>query len=100
MAQGTPYSQVPLIDDKTVKNTYADGCVGINVTSGNVYVTFASVATDYGQNVDPAPQHRLVSARLVMPIPGAVALRDLLTQMIERLVADGALVQRTGAAAD
>ena len=56
-------------------------------------MTFASVAADHG-----APQvesQRIVSARIVMPIIGAVELRDLLTQLIDALTAQGVIISET-----
>jgi hypothetical protein len=71
----------PLMDDLSVKEAFADFCVGLNVLNGNFHMTFASVIADH--RTDDAPHRRAVSARLVMPITGAIELRDLLTTAIE-----------------
>jgi hypothetical protein len=46
-------------------------------------MTFASVIADH--STDAAPHRRAVSSRLVMPLNGAIELRDLLTTAIEAL---------------
>jgi hypothetical protein len=46
-------------------------------------MTFASVIADHRR--EDASHRRVVSSRLVMPITGAIELRDLLTTAIEAL---------------
>ena len=87
MAQTTPQAGMPLIDDVTVKNSFADSCAGVNFINGNVHITLASVITDHTR--DPARSDRLVSARIVTPIVGAIELRDLLSRMIDALISQG-----------
>ena len=56
-------------------------------------MTFASVTADHS-----APQtasKRIVSARIVMPIIGAIELRDLLTQLIDALTEQGVIIPET-----
>lgn len=89
----TDRSALPLIDDVTVKDVFADFCTGLNFVHGNLHMTFASVTADH--SIDDAPPRRIVSARLVMPITGAVELRDLLTQVIDALTAQGVIVPET-----
>ena len=80
---------VPLVDDVTVKDLFADTCVGAIFTNGNVHMTFAS---DTGSHVrDPAPLSRVVSCRLVMPISGVVDFRDTLNRVIDYLIRQGAI---------
>jgi hypothetical protein len=86
-------SALPLIDDVTVKDTFADFCTGLNFAHGNLHMTFASVTADH--SADQAPTRRIVSARVVMPITGAIELRDLLTQLIDALTAQGVIVPET-----
>ena len=86
-------SALPLIDDVTVKDTFADFCTGLNFAHGNLHMTFASVTADH--SADQAPTRRIVSARVVMPIAGAIELRDLLTQLIDALTAQGVIVPET-----
>lgn len=74
---------LPLKDDMSVKEVFADHCAGLNVLNGNVHITFASVVADHSE--DPAPSRRIVSARVVMPIAGITELRDILGQMAEAL---------------
>ena len=58
----TDRSALPLIDDVTVKDTFADFCTGLNFAHGNLHMTFASVTADH--SADQAPTRRIVSARL------------------------------------
>jgi len=52
-------------------------------------MTFASVTADHSS--PRASSKRVVSARIVMPIIGAIELRDLLTQLIDALTAQGVI---------
>jgi hypothetical protein len=52
-------------------------------------MTFASVTADHSANL--ASSKRIVSARIVMPIIGAIELRDLLTQLIDALTEQGVI---------
>jgi hypothetical protein len=89
----TDRSALPLIDDVTVKDTFADFCTGLNFAYGNLNMTFASVTADH--SADQAPTRRIVSARIVMPITGAIELKDLLTQLLDALTAQGVIVPET-----
>lgn len=83
-------STLPLADDGTVKDSFADFCTGLNFAHGNVHMTFASLPADHSR--DDAPSKRVVSARIVMPITGAIELRDLLTEIINALTAQGVII--------
>ena len=78
-----------LMDDTTVKDVFAEFCTGLNFVHGNLHMTFASVTADYSS--PQAPSKRVVPARIVMPIIGAMELRDLLTQLIDALTEQGVL---------
>ena len=78
---------LPLTDDVTVKDVFADSCAGLNVLNGNVHITFASIIADHSEK--SAPSRCVVSARIVMPIAGAAELKDLLTQLVDALAAQG-----------
>jgi hypothetical protein len=82
---------LPLVDDITVKDTVADTCVGVSVVAGSVHMTFASLTANH--TINPAPLQRIVSSRLVMPIPSMVGLRDLLNQLIDALTTQGVITQ-------
>lgn len=85
----------PLEDNTRVTDAFADVCAGVNVLNGNVHITFASVVADHSE--EPEPLRRVVSARVVMPIAGAAELRDLLTQLMDAVAAQGAVVPRQSA---
>jgi hypothetical protein len=74
---------LPIVDDNAVKDSFAEFFTGVNFVHGNLHMTFASVTADH--SADKAPLKRVVSARIVMPIIGAIKLRDLLTQLIDAL---------------
>jgi hypothetical protein len=83
-------TSLPLVDDIGVKDVFAEFCTGLNFVHGNVHMTFASVTADHSKH--QTPSNRVVSARLVMPIIGAMELRDLLTQLIDALTAQGVII--------
>jgi hypothetical protein len=89
MAKTTQPPALPLVDDATVKDTLAETCVGASVVAGNVHITFASVTTDY--TIDPSPAKRVVSCRLVMPIPGILELQEIIRQVVDALKAQGVI---------
>ena len=84
---------LPLVDDPAVKDVFAEFCTELNFVHGNLHMTFASVTADYSS--PQAPSKRMVSARIVMPIIGAIELRDLLTQLIDTLTEQGVIIPET-----
>src|SRR5215813_10055902 len=85
--------ELPLVEDLTVKEAFAEFCTGLNFVHGNLHMTFASVTADHSSS--DASSKRIVSARIVMPIIGALELRDLLTQLIDALAAQGVIIPET-----
>jgi len=81
-------SILPLKDNASVSNVFSDFCAGLNVLNGNVHMTFATVVADHSE--EGAPARRVISARIVLPIAGAVELRQMLGQVIDALAAQGA----------
>jgi hypothetical protein len=69
---------------------FAEFSTGLNFVYGNVHMTFASVTADHSS--PRASSKRVVSARIVMPMIGAIELRDLLTQFIDALTAQGVII--------
>jgi hypothetical protein len=90
MRQTDQSSALAFVDDITVKDSFADFCTGLNFAHGNLHITLASVTADH--STDQALSKRVVSARVVMPITGAIELRDLLTQLIDALAAQGVII--------
>ena len=82
--------ELPLVDDPAVNDVFAEFCTGLNFVHGNLHMTFASVTADHSAN--RAPSKRVISARIVMPIIGAIELRDLLTQLIDALTEQGVII--------
>jgi hypothetical protein len=93
MEQDNDLTARPLVDDPTVKDVFAEVCTGLNFVHGNLHMTFASVTADYSS--PQAPSKRVVSARIVMPIIGAMELRELLTQLIDALTEQGVIFPET-----
>jgi hypothetical protein len=87
MVQSATQQPPPLVEDATVKDAFADFCIGISLVGANLHMTFASLTADHTKPT--APPARVVSARLVMALPGAVELRDLLTQIIDSAAKQG-----------
>ena len=93
MERDDDLAALPLVDDPTVKDVFAEFCTGLNFVHGNLHMTFASVTADH--TAPQAESKRIVSARIVMPIIGAVELRDLLTQLIDALTEQGLIISET-----
>jgi hypothetical protein len=83
----TPPQPLPLINDPTVRDVFADELAGITVTNGNINLTFAAVRADHSKM--PATHHRVVTARLVIPIPAGVQVKATLEQILNDLQAKG-----------
>ncbi len=89
MPRSTSPQALLLVDDVTIKESFADGCVGINFSNGNFHFTFITLSADHGKN--PAPIKRVVSARVVLTLSGTLELRDMLTQLIDMLRKQGTI---------
>jgi hypothetical protein len=89
MEQDSDLATLPLIDDPTVKDVFAEFCTGLNFVHGNLHMTFAAVTADH--SAPQAASKRVVSALIVMPIIGAVELRDLLGRLIDTLAEQGVI---------
>ena len=46
---------LPLANDLSVKEVFADACVGVNVLNGNVHFTFAAVVADHALPINETP---------------------------------------------
>ena len=90
MERDDDFGALPLIDDPTVKDVFAEFCTGLNFVHGNLHMTFASITADHSS--PQAPSKRVVSARIVMPIIGVIELRDTLTQLIDALTEQGVIL--------
>jgi hypothetical protein len=93
MEKTEEFAALPFVDDLTVKDVFAEFCIGLNFVHGNLHMTFASVTADH--TVPQAETKRIVSARIVMPIIGAIELRDLLTLLINTLTEQGVIIPET-----
>lgn len=89
MPQSEAQPVPPYVDDLNVKDIFADSCAGINFSNGNFHFTFVSLTADHSSS--PPPTKRIVSARIVLSTAGGIELRDMLTQFIHMLTAQGAL---------
>jgi hypothetical protein len=93
MKQAEDLASLPFVDDLTVKDSFAEFCTGLNFVHGNLHMTFASVTADHSSH--QSPPKRIVSARIVMPKIGPIDLRDLLTQLVDALTAQGVIAPET-----
>src|SRR6516165_3580734 len=87
MERDDDLTALSLANDPSVKDVFAEFCTGLNFVHGNVHMTFSSITADHSSH--RASSKRVVSARIVMPIVGAIELRDMLTQIIDALTAQG-----------
>lgn len=87
--------QLPLIDNLSVMETFADNIVGITANHGNVNITFASVRGDHSQI--PPKNYRYVSARIVLPLSAIIELHTLLSQMFMNLEEQGIIKRNSSA---
>ena len=81
---------IPLVEDISVKESFSDSYAGTSFVNGNVHITFTSITDDHTK--DPTLSRRIVTARVVMSIAGAIDLRDTLTRLIDMLVAQGTAI--------
>jgi hypothetical protein len=81
----TKPAPIPLdfVDNPHAPDVFADGPSGIAYFGGVVRLTFES--TRVSHITSPGPIHRVVIGRLAMPIGGAKALRDLLTDYLKKI---------------
>ena len=54
MERDNDLTALPLIDDPTVKDVFAEFCTGLNFVHGNLHMTFASVTADYSSPEAPS----------------------------------------------
>jgi hypothetical protein len=87
MVQSATQQPPPFVEDVTVKDAFSDFCIGISLVGTNLHMTFGSVTADHTKPT--APPTRVVCARLVLALPGAVELRDLLAQIIDSAAKQG-----------
>ena len=90
MAQTQASTPASLIDDVSVKDSYADAIAGVAFTNGALHITFASFTADHTKG-DPAHLRRIVSARLVLNPPAMLELRDMLNNLVTSLIQQGTL---------
>ena len=84
----------PLVDNPGAPEIFADGPVGVSFDNGCIRLTFASFRLDH--NHDPASTSRVVTCRVVLPAPGALALRELLVDFLGKLEAQAAVEAASG----
>jgi hypothetical protein len=80
-------SPLPLRNDDRILEHYVDIPVGVNYLNGNLHFTFATIRSDFG--TDPAPQHRQITLRLVIPLTGAIDLQNHIAGIRELLQRQG-----------
>ena len=76
-------NQVPVtfIDNPHAPEVFAFRASGIALFADNIHLTFEAPRVDHATS--PGPINRVVVRRLVLPLSGAEALRDLLIDYIK-----------------
>jgi hypothetical protein len=73
---------VTFIDNPQAPDVFADSATGIFFFQGNIRLTFESVRVNHVSS--PGPVNRVVIGRLVLPLSGAEALRDMLVDYLQK----------------
>ena len=80
----------PIVDDASVKETFADDFVGLYAVGPNFHLTFAA-----RRPVNQAPGvARFVSSRVVLPLEAAVELYAALHNAVSNLESRGVVKRR------
>jgi hypothetical protein len=53
LKQAEDLTSLPFVDDVTVKDAFAEFCVGLNFVHGNLHMTFAAVTADHSTHQSP-----------------------------------------------
>ena len=72
---------ISLRDNLEITETFVDGVAGVLFQSGNLNITFSTLRADHTR--DPAPQHRTISTRLVLPLAAAMELQNSIAAIIK-----------------
>jgi hypothetical protein len=87
--------QIEFVDNPSAPEIFADEAIGAFFNNGCVRVAFASRRMDHG--AEPAIPSRVVTGRLVLPVPAAIALQRLLSEFLEKIQMQTAVETSTGA---
>lgn len=83
MPQATIRDRIPLVDNPSARELYADEAVGFFISENLLRITFANARVDHG--VAPAAKSRVVSGRVILPLAAAEALQKGLADFISQL---------------
>jgi hypothetical protein len=75
--------KLPLIDNPSAPDLYADDAIGFLLTNNTLRITLATVRTDHTKN--PNVNNCAVTGRLVLPIQAAQNLHTMLGTVLEKL---------------
>src|SRR5262249_25095050 len=78
-----PVGKLPLRNDDSVRELYADVIVSITFTNGNFHLTFAAIRSD--PSVEPSSNYRHVVARLVLPTNCMMEMQETTARAIAQL---------------
>lgn len=76
-------AQLPLIDNPSAPDLFADDVVGFLLVNNTMRITFASAKADHTSN--PGITSRVVTGRLVMPLAAAERFHKLLATIIDNM---------------
>jgi hypothetical protein len=74
---------LPLIDNPSAPDLFADEAVGFFVVNNTMRITFASARADH--TTSSGTKTRVVTGRLVIPIAAADRLQKMLTTIIDNM---------------
>ncbi|MEQ8226741.1 MAG: hypothetical protein RIA64_01545 [Rhodospirillales bacterium] len=79
---------VSFLDNPHAPEVFADEAAGFFLHHGNVHITFASARVDHSTR--PGPVNRVVMARMVMPVPAAQSMVNMLYDFLKEMGVDPA----------
>jgi hypothetical protein len=84
---------VTYVDRPEISETFADSCARVSVEGFNAKLEFIVTRMDDPKPPAPPTGKAMTTCRLVLPLPGVLALHAKLTQIINALQAQGVLSQ-------
>jgi hypothetical protein len=89
--------QLPvLVDNPAVAEVYADNIVSLAFSHGNAILTMGTARTSHTKEL--AESHCVVSSRLVIPVPVAIEMHEVLGRLLRELHKKGVVRKASGPA--
>jgi hypothetical protein len=90
---GESSEQPPLVSGDEILEQYADGVAECTFLNGVLHLSFWTLRADGAS--EPARYCRKITARLVLPIAGAMELGERIGKMVTRLESQGTIQRPT-----